>query len=285
MKLFQQSSPPPEQSRLPINEVASWFTWSEEFRAVYRAWTKHLRKFDKPQLIHLMGGGVPYDYTFSFGESSPTDEGLAEDLNFFIQDLYDSKLPTELMLFTGLIDDDLDGEDLHYLFTYFRDAIARLAMHPMCALYAPLGNTEGDFPLHADLYIPRILFNVFEDVPDDLSGASVFLSVATLKELLPQVKSLPDNVRINIMRYLTEQYERDLYSEFFNILYGAGCAWVEELEKNMNFRKLRIKLYSGQGYLINDRLWLHGRETLNGSFSKKRLHRLIFNTRSIQQSF
>jgi len=43
----------------------------------------------------------------------------------------------------------------------------------MQALYAPLtpGN-NGEFPLHCDMYIPKRLFNVFDDVPDDDSGAS-----------------------------------------------------------------------------------------------------------------
>jgi hypothetical protein len=44
----------------------------------------------------------------------------------------------------------------------------------------------------------------------------------------------------------------------------------------MEQRQLRIKLYAGQGYLLSDRAWLHGRDAPRGGVPINRLHRLVF---------
>jgi hypothetical protein len=68
------------------------------------------------------------------------------------------------------------------------------------------------------------------------------------------------------------------YTEFFNLLHGHEHSWVNELDKKFRARQMRIKMKKGEGYLINDRMWLHGREPTALPVTKKRLHRFIFNT-------
>jgi hypothetical protein len=279
VKLFEPVEPPREHGKLPINKFASWLTWSAEFRPVCRAWEKHIAKLKKPQFIRLLGGR-PYDYTFSLCHAR-IDGKLAKDLDHFVNDLYEWDVPRQITLLTGIIGEDLSGRGLHYLFAYFRDKLAQLTGNPICALYAPLSPRQFDFPLHADLYIPKVLFNVFEDVPDDDSGASLFLSVSSLKRLLPGVRSLPGERRADILKFLTDEHETDLYSEFYGLLYGSEHEWNKELAEKMLLKHLRIKLKRGQGYIIHDRRWLHGREAPTGGVPPKRLHRLIFNTRKI----
>lgn len=82
---------------------------------------------------------------------------------------------------------------------------------------------------------------------------------------------------------LTKIHQEDRYEENFDLLHG-WYEWTEELERRMQQRQLRIKLYSGQGYMLHDRWWLHGREAINGKLTHKRLHRLVFNNKAAQKT-
>lgn len=241
---------------------------------------------EAPRLLHLFGG-QPYDYTFSFGGALSTlhfeDGGLAESLNSFVLGLYDLDVGGRLMLLDGLLDDKFDGRGLHLLFTYARDVLSALMNDPMGALYTPLSGRQGEFPLHADLYIPQILFNVFEKVPADTSGTSLFLSVPVFKKLLREVDSLPKDVHESLCRCLEDGEREDQYTKFYHLLYRDNEPWGEELARRMREKQVRIKLFYGQGYLLNDRAWLHGREAPHGGVPRDRLHRLIFNTRGLEK--
>ena len=276
MKIFQQIPPPERQAKLPINQYALWYTWSQDFLAVCRAWTNEARLLREPRFVHLQGGR-PYDYTYSLDPSRAVDERVAQSLRPFIEDLYNLPDSKSIILFDSMLNESLGARGLRLLFTFIRDVLVSLSGDPMSALYAPLSGTQNEFPVHADLYVPQTLFNVFEDVPNDSSGASLFLSVSEFKQLLPTVNSLPESSRERIVKILNDELKEDHYEEFYALLYLN--AWSKELKERVKPKLLRVKLYSGQGYLINDRVWLHGRGRVKGGVSKKRLHRLIFNTR------
>lgn len=276
MKIFQPIAPPHKQAKHPINRHASWYTWSANFLDVCQGLENEAHRLGQPKFIHLRGG-KPYDYTFSLGKSSALDERLVRDLNPFAEDLYNLPDSNSIILFDAMLGEHLSARGLHLLFAFFRDALASLSGNPMCALYAPLRGTQNKFPVHSDLYVPQILFNVFDDVPNDSSGATLFLSGEEFKQLLPTVKSLPQSVREKIVQILNGNSTEDHYDEFYRLLYLN--VWTKELMEKMKPKLLRVKLYSGQGYLIDDRAWLHGRERVKGGVSQKRLHRLIFNTR------
>jgi hypothetical protein len=230
----------------------------------------------EPNFIHLRGG-KPYDYTFSLDTSVALDKQLVRDLTPFVKDLYNLPVSNSIILFDAMLGEHLSERGLHLLFAFFRDALASLSGDPMSALYAPLRGTQNAFPVHSDLYVPQVLFNVFDDVPNDSSGATLFLSGEEFTQLLPKVKSLPPTDREKIVQILHGDSAEDHYEEFYGLLYLNF--WSKELIKKIKPKLLRMKLYSGQGYLIDDRVWLHGRERVKGGVSQKRLHRLIFNTR------
>jgi hypothetical protein len=286
MSIFQPIAPPPKQARLSINREATWYTWSREFRLLFKAWSRQVGTMKGPVSIRLFDC-VEYDDTYSLDINSISNKGLVRDLLFFARKLYDLNISDRLMLFTDLIDQDLCGRSLRFLFAFLRDALVSFARDPLAAFYQPLSTSqkEGtDFPLHSDLYVPVILFNVFEDVRNDSSGASIFLPVSSLNELFTRVKTLPVETRKKIIENLTGIHEQDRYEENYYLLHGWAHEWTEDLGRRMRQQQLRIKLYSGQGYMIHDRKWLHGREALNCKLSKKRLHRLIFNTRQAQRA-
>jgi hypothetical protein len=227
-------------------------------------------------------GGEEYDNTFSLALTSVADMGLARDLLAIAKGLYRLKLGERIMLLDGMLSGGLDGQDLHYLFSYLRAALVSISGDPLSALHQPLHREykrPKAFPLHADLYVPRILFNVFDDVPRDDSGATTFLSAAVFLRMLPGVKAIDGAARKRIRAILTGTHREDRYEEFYRLLHDKENAWDQELGEKMAARQLTVKLYSGQGYLIDDRAWLHGREAPSGGVSRRRLHRLIFNNR------
>jgi len=289
MRTFQSIKVPTDKVDNVVNESATWNTWSSEARIFLKAWNKMCNELEEPKLVSLLGG-KPYDYTFSFDPSKIT-KGLRHDLKLFAESIYNLRVSKCIMFFSNLLDEDFDGRGLHFLFACLRDSLVKLTGDPMSALYAPLGTTTNsvihsagaDFLLHADLYTPNILFNVFEDVTPDASGASLFLQTSSLCDILVSIKTL-SSMNINrILNCLTTVDRQDHYTEFFNLLHSREHKWVNELEDKLRTRQMRIKLEKGEGYLIHDRLWLHGREAPSTPVTQKRLHRLIFNTKDIQK--
>jgi hypothetical protein len=281
MTIFQEINPPRKQSRLVINRCASWYTWSVEFRSVYERLSAQLHSLKKPRSMRVLGG-KEYDNTFSVDIASISDKVLARDLSRFARSLYELKVSDRMMLFDDMLCEEPGGGGIHFIFAYFREAIVRLTGDPMAALSQPLHREfkwPKAFPLHSDLYIPRLLFNLFEDVPDDSSGASLFLPVSVFLEILGGLKSIDEASRRQIAGIITGDHSKDCYEEFYHLLHGDDNEWKTEMERQMSLRQMRIKLYAGQGYLINDRLWLHGREGPSTGVTKKRFHRLIFNNR------
>jgi len=188
--------------------------------------------------------------------------------------------PEGVYFFAGLLDGQINGQTLHYLFAIMRDAIAEQAKSPWAALYAPLatvGEDAGDFPLHCDMYVPEMLWNVFEDVPRDGSGAAIFLQTKELLRILDKMKSFPRPL-LNSVRYcFTTPLENDRYKWLYDKLHGQKHAWTAALGRRLSKRQIRISMRKGDGYLVHDRRWLHGREEPTIAVSKKRVHRLVFD--------
>lgn len=289
MRVFQSIKLPTDKKDNVVNKSATWNTWSSEARVFLKAWNMLCNELEDPKILSLLGG-KPYDCTFSFDLSKITKE-LRHDLELFAESIYNLHISKCIMFFSNLLDEDFDGRGLHLLFACLRDSLVKLTGDPMSALYAPLGTTTNsvirsagaDFLLHADLYTPNILFNVFEDVTPNSSGASLFLQTSSLCDILVGIKTL-SSVNINrILNCLTATDREDRYTEFFNLLHSREHEWVNELEDELHTRQMHIKLEKGEGYLIHDRLWLHGREAPSTRVTQKRLHRLIFNTKDIQK--
>jgi hypothetical protein len=275
-RIFRQIQCPAAQASLEINEFASWYSWSEDFLLFLIDAKTDLDRLGDPPLVRI-SRSPRYGSTFSWPLDAWSSTSLRQRCSSFVRSLPDCS--KKLMLFDGLLQPGLSGSQLHALFAALRGAIASLYQNESLAMYTPLGdvgNRVRAFPLHCDLYIPHNLFNVFDDVPMDDSGASVFLSVSALKTLLQRSALLPERTARRIIA-LIESSEKDGFDALYDLLHGEH-QWVDELQRSMEPRQLRIKLGSGQGYLLNDRLWLHGRETVRGGVSKNRVHRLVYNT-------
>jgi len=282
-KIFQRTDPPRSQASLAVNRHASWHTWSSDFRSLFGAWRRQVRRLKGPRSVRLLGG-EEYDNTFSLAPSSLDDKALARELTAFAESLYRLRVGRRMMLLDRMTGPFLDGHELHCLLSFFRAALVSLTGDPLAAMHQPLQREykrPKAFPLHADLYVPRVLFNVFDEVPKDASGASIFLPVPLFLRLLPGVESLGAGARARIARIITGTHREDKYEEFYRLLHGGENGWSDELGEKMTARQLKIKLRSGQGYVVDDRAWLHGREAPSCGVTRRRLHRLIFNTKTI----
>jgi hypothetical protein len=279
LQIFERIEPPRAQARLAVNQVAAWYTWSPEFCSVIRDLRPWICQLDEPKLVRIRGLDN-YDYTFA--SPAPVPEAMRP----FIRSLCAIKRPRGIMLFTRLLNRRLDSLILRRLFALLRRGIAEHLCDERFSLYAPLSNTgkhAGDFALHADLYLPELLFNVFELVPGDSTGASTFLSTADLNRILRKIPSIPKNIARRIRECLTKPVDKDRFDEFFDLLHGPDQPWSSELSHHLAQREMTIKFAPGQGYLVHDRTWLHGRKTATGGVPVRRVHRLVFNTTSIQR--
>jgi hypothetical protein len=283
ISLFQKVAPPRDQSKLAINRCATWYTWSPSFRLFIRNMQSTIDSVKRAPMIDIPNLN-DFNHTFSLPLTAINQNRVRQDLLRFAHVLFRMRVPRRLILFTDLLNEDLDSHGLHVLFALFRAALAKLARDDRHALYQPLipsRDLYGGFPLHADLYIPEMLLNVFDNVPTDASGASIFLKVSVLRRLMASLWTLPQYVRAEILdRFLSKRFA-DQFNVVYNLLHGVEHAWVPELENRMRKNQLRIKLYRGQGYLIHDRTWLHGRQAAYGGVKSNRAHRLAFSIESL----
>lgn len=268
---------PPLHRDLPVNEFANWYTWSTEFIFFLSEAKAELDKLTSPPLIRLASVKEKYNYTYSWPVDGWSDHLLRKLFVSFARSMPSSS--TRIMLFDGLIEPVLSSSQLHSLFAILRGTLAHLCGSEIFAMYAPLGDIgkwAADFPLHADLFAPEYLFNVFDEVSSDNSGASIFLSFPMLRSLLTNVRRLPTETADEILAIMSSNSLEDRFDELYDLLHGSH-PWQSELCRAMKQRQLRIKLRSGQGYLLNDRYWLHGREAVHGRVPVSRLHRLVYN--------
>jgi hypothetical protein len=289
MDIFQPIDPPERHKILPINSHGDWYTWSDTFRKFIMSCQLELEALGEPRLININGNARfswdrrsrSYSRTFTLGLDTLPQSRLIQDITRFVEDIMRLSLTDRIMFLTNLIDEIISANMLSIIFACVRDVHTLLSKDNASALYAPLGligKWVGEFRLHADLYGPDMLFNVFEKVPDDDSGASTFLLVSELQTILLELPSVPAIVRKNIMSCFTSQRHTDGFKELHTLLHGSYNKWTVDLGIAMKKRQFRIKMNPGQGYIINDRKWLHGRERPTGGVPAKRLHRLAFTS-------
>jgi hypothetical protein len=257
----------------------SWLTWSSEARSVLGRLAEAIPGLAQPRLLSF--SGTEYGYTFSW-DPSGMDAGLRRSLEALAIEFYHLRTGSGLTLVDELIGQEIDGTVIRCFFSLARSVLVRETNCSDVAIYAPLGavggTAQGDFPLHADLYAPVILLNVFDQISLDCTGASRFLRVPTLLDLLARC-GMPELELRRVRSIVTGVSNVDRYEEFYDLLHGAHT-WTSTLEVQMEAHTFRIALGQGQGYLVHDRRWLHGRDNPTGKVKQDRLHRLIFDTES-----
>ena len=280
MEILQQTQPPVHHRAKCKILGGAWFTWSTEFRNGLRTWSDYCQDLPDPPLVHVMRG-EPYDYTFDLPLSRVGDPSVRDWLRRGADSLYSLNPGRQIMFLTGILGPWLEPRSMHLLIAGLRSAVADLAGEPMAALYAPLGEYGDDckdFPLHADLYPASLLLNIFNEVSGDDSGESLFISAEGFASVLTTIRSLPHRVYERLFGCLAESSHHDRFQEFFELMYGDDNPWKNELRVALEARQTSVLFRAGEGYLLHDRRWLHGRTAPTGGVPRSRLHRLVFDS-------
>lgn len=274
--LFQEIDCPIRHAKFTNKHDARWYSWSPYFRQEFRMFKKQLDLVPRPELLYIKRH-QDYNYSYSI-DIAKADKFFIKDFKNFALSLYYFDPKEYLNLFTCLIAKDITNQYYSRILAVMRAILVAELNDPMGALYAPLtpGKDQSDFPLHCDLYIPKILFNVFGQVASDGSGKSTFLRLNTFFSLLDEIEVMPIKIKSQLKRIFKVELRVDHYEKFYGLLYDPKNQWCASLKKALNREKIVIGLQKGEGYMINDRIWMHGRDRTNGGISAKRLHRLIF---------
>jgi hypothetical protein len=274
---FQDVDEPSWFKRSTFTRRLRWLTWSSDVRNHLHKFAKESGNWPEPNHIRLLGGRE-FDHTFSHGlERIRT----LESAGFYVRlakAVASIREPGEALLFRELFDDSFDGTHLMHLWAVLRDLIAEQAGQPMAALYAPLsyvGRSARRFPLHADLYAPQYLWNVFDRVPADGSGAALLLSLEDFFALADKI-GVGNEAQTRFRKCLTDETIGERFRYFYDQMHVNGETWSDEWGTAAEKAATRLPLGAGEGYLIHDRSWLHGREAPTGGVTVKRVHRLVY---------
>jgi hypothetical protein len=275
--IFRQIKPPKHLAAAAVNDHATWHTWSDDFRAFLLHVGGELKRLPDPPTRRIKRLS-DYNYTFSLPPRALKDAAHRDALKAFAQSLAVTRPRRKLMLFDGLLGSHLDGPSLHKLFALLRGSLVEMAGDDFAAMYTPLGDTGddvGDFLLHADLYVPQYLFNVFDNVPARTGGSSTFLAVPELKRIVRRQTGLSDATARRLFSMFESEPKSDRYDRCYDLMHGEH-RWVPALEQSLSEHQLSIPLRKGQGYLLHDRSWLHGRTKPTGGVTLNRVRRLIY---------
>lgn len=277
MILFERTDPIARHRSFTREHAIEWYAWSDVFLKEKKMLKQQLSKLKGVDFVYVKGYD-DYNYTYNV-TLNRLDKGFVEHFKNYVYDLYHINTNNRILFFRDLISDEVNGRLFHFIFSLFRALLVKISRDEMGALYSPLtaGKDQDDFPLHCDLYIPRTLFNVMENVAKDNSGHSTFMLIEMLEQdVLPGVSNMSNGTRHLLMELIRGDLRVDNYERFFNTLYDKQ--WAADVKKLQRQYRMKIRLAKGEGYMLNDRIWMHGRDRTNGGITKKRLHRLIFNS-------
>ena len=237
------------------------------------AWTK-LRTGNEGHALYTATWHVPVNEIL--------DGGLRREMLDFARAMYHYELPAgDAMILTGMLDGP-GADGMLHLIGWLRAALAAISGEESSAIAAPTGQAgdeTGAFALHADMWIPALLFNVFNHVVPG-QGASLLLPMHELWELAAAA-GVPADVRAEMEEARVEAGDCDYFEQFNGLLYD-GHPWSDAVRLALIEAALEVPMAPGQGYFVNDREWLHGRtalerDALPRELKEDRLYRLAYN--------
>jgi hypothetical protein len=283
-ELFQRVEPPSGFDKCRLRTSTQWLTWAKPIRRLLSEFTNQTAAWPEPHQVHLLGG-VEFDHTFTVKPEFRHGLTCAQQITRLAENLLNVEPGQGVFLFRDLFDDGFNQRALPKLWAVLRDTIAARCGNPMAALYAPLsyvGRRAGDFPLHADLYTPEYLWNVFDRVPADGTGATKLLPLSEFFALAKSAQLSPATMKA-LRACFDAKQGGERFRRFYDLLHVNSDPIVQALEAVSDEKAVRLSLRQGEGYLIHDRAWLHGREVATGGITKSRVHRLVFNVIHTQE--
>jgi hypothetical protein len=274
-RLFKPSPVPDHHRRHTRIPADAWSTWSDDFLDRLSRESSRLRALPAPPSI-VVRGCEPYDKSHTYRLSSLATSVAEFALDTSLALL--NEVPNDgLRFFDGMLD-IVSSAQLQKLFALLRMGVAALHGDARSALQPPVPRVLEDegFLLHADLFLTNRVWLVFDDVPNDRSGKSLFLPGKSLDQALKRNALLPAPIRRVIQALLKGDSGSDAFDECFDLLHSEEHAWAGELGRDIRRSSWAVKLRRGEGYLLDDRRWLHGRTAASGGVRSGRFRRLVY---------
>ncbi len=237
------------------------------------AWSK-LRSGHEGHSVHTLTWHVPVNEIL--------DGGLRREMLDFARAMYHYELPPgDATILTGMLDGPGADGALH-LFGWLRGALAAISGEESSAIAAPTGRSgdgDGSFALHSDMWIPALLFNIFNHVVPE-QGASLLLPMHEMWDVAEEA-GVPNEIRARMEEALVDAGECDYFDQFNGLLYDDH-PWSDKARRALMDAAIEVPMAPGQGYFVNDREWLHGRtalasDALPAELKEDRLYRLAYN--------
>jgi hypothetical protein len=276
--LLIQAPIPRHHRRSAAASRARWYTWSPASLRLIEENLERILALPVPSSIAVRGCD-PYSSTYSYRLSV-----LPKPVVHFALEAAEALLRVRtgdrIRFLVGMLDPPLSSPVLRKCFALIRAGVARLQGDPRAALYAPVKTERADpgFPLHSDLFLTDRLWLVFDDVPNGSSGKALFLTRRDFDAAVKANHLIPSVTRQGLRMILGGGTGRDSFDEFYDLVHSPDKPWAASLAQAMKRSCWMIKLRRGEGYLLNDRRWLHGRTAVEGRVSAKRFHRLVYGT-------
>lgn len=277
MSFLQKVSTPAHHSRSSAAGNGEWFTWSSGARALIATHRERLESLRTPDYISVQGC-EPYSssYTYQMTRLPRPLQDLAVEM---AEDLLDLRVGNSLRFLCAMLDEPFTSRILHKTFAIIRTGIVQIQADRRAALHSPVKikhRDEDGFPLHSDLFLTDRLWLIFDEVSPGSSGRTMLLSRRDLDSSIASSASMPPNVRRTLRMMRDGHSIRDGFDRSFELLHDEDFPWRSALAAMMKKQCWSIKLRRGEGYLLNDRRWLHGRTPVVGRVTKFRFHRLVF---------
>jgi hypothetical protein len=275
-RLFVRTTVPAHHRLDGVAREVRWVTWSPAVIRRIKDAFEPLVALPVPRQISVRGC-EPYDATYSYRLSD-----LNEPLRCFATETAEAllrvRIGKSLTFFSRMFDPPMSPLLFHKCMALMRFGVVQLTGDPRTALDAPVKPERHDdgFPLHADLFLTERLWLIFDDVPTGHSGKALFLRRDVFDRVVSMNPLVSAGTRRRIRTLLDRAGGQDSFDEFFDLIYSAKHPWSRSLVRILRNRSWAIKFRRGEGYLINDKHWLHGRTPVRGKVSHARFRRLIY---------
>jgi hypothetical protein len=276
-EIFIRVEVPRHHRQSSAAQLGEWYTWSDSFLNSLHRYLDRVSELPKPKLVSV-GACAPYDATYTYRLSA-----LSRPLAGFALDAAHALLAARerhsLRFFSGMLTTSISSPVLHRVFALLRCGIAAILGDGRAALHSPIATKRTDhdgFLLHADLFVVDHIWLIFDEVSPGRSGQSLFLSTEVLRSLICGERLMLPTARARILSLLMGESGGDAFDECYDLLHSERHQWARSLAASIDRRKARLKLRRGEGYLLNDRRWLHGRLPVQGNVRSSRFHRLVY---------
>jgi hypothetical protein len=277
MGIFTATTVPARLKIIRLAQESLWLTWSPAFRQLIER-LRQAGVLQRRVSITRVPSCKPYDktYTISYGKLAPE---LRQRIQEFLPSLKTQSCGKKAVFFRRMLSPTLSSNEIRALFALLRVAFIEQDGDPAASLYSPVSPEKNDpgFNLHADLYLPTKLWLIFDDVPDDGSGASLFLTRKQLLRSMQSVAGVPKKAHQEVAQLLDLPLAKDSYNKMYDLIYDRSKPWCRRLQTAMTRDMQSVCLFRGEGYLIDDRNWLHGRSPVSQAVTERRFHRLTFD--------